>query len=77
MCFLFICIYSFVALAKISRGDQLSCLFLSAEESGQIHQSLEVKKATNCQIWQLNRKSHVSIQDSNFVIGKNFGKEIV
>ena len=77
MCFLFVCIYSFVAIAKVSRGDQLSCLFQSAEESGQIHQALEVKITTNCHISRLNRKSHFSIQDSNFVMRNKFEKERV
>ena len=77
MCFLIVCIYSFVAIAKISRGDQLSCLFQSEEESGQIHQALEVKITTNCHISRLNRKSHFSIQDSNFVIRNKFEKERV
>ena len=77
MCFLFVCIYSFVAIAKVSRGDQLSCLFQSVEESGQIHQALEVKITTNCHISRLNRKSHFSIQDSNFVIRNKFEKERV
>ena len=71
------CIYLFVAIAKVSRGDQLSCLFQSVEESGQIQQALEIQKQTNCQIRRLNRKSHVSIQDTIFVMENNFEKERV
>ena len=77
VCFLFVCIYSFVAIAKVSRGDQLSCLFLSAEEHGQVNQALEMKKTTNCQIRRLNRKTYVSFRDSNFVVRNNFEKERV
>ena len=74
---MFICVYSFVAVAKITRGEQLSCLFVSEEESGEIHQAIELKRPTNCQIWRLNKKSHVSIQNSNFVVGSGFDKERV
>ena len=74
---MFVCIYLFVAIAKVSRGDQLSCLFQSVEESGQIQQALEIQKQTNCQIRRLNRKSHVSIQDTIFVMENNFEKERV
>ena len=77
MCFLFVCIYSFVAIAKVSRGDQLSVLFQSAEDSGQIHQALEVKITKSCRISRLKRKSHISIQDSNFIMKNKFEKERV
>ena len=47
------------------------------EESEQLHQALEVKITTNCHISRLNRKSHFSIQDSNFVMRNKFEKERV
>ena len=74
---MFICVYSFVAVAKITRGEQLSCLFVSEEESGEIHQAIELKRPTNCQIWRLNEKSLISIQDSYFVVKNKFDKERV
>ena len=55
----------------------MSCLFQSVEESVQIHQMLEVNRSTNCQSWQLNKKSHVSIQNSYFVVGKSYNEERV
>ena len=58
-------------------GEQLSCLFESVEESKRIHQALEVKRATTCQIWRLNQKSHISLQDSYFVVRDEFEKECV
>ena len=72
-----ICVYSFVAIAKITRGEQLSCLFQSEDESRQTHQALEIKRPTNCQIWRLNEKSLISIQDSHFVAKNKFDKERV
>ena len=75
VCFLFICLYLFVAFVKICRGEKLSCLFVSAEESGENHQALEIKKPTTCQVRGLNEKSHVLIQDSYFVMGNKFNKE--
>ena len=77
MCFLFICLYLFVAIAKVCRGQQLSCLFVSVEESEQIHQTLEIKKTTNCQVWRLNKKSLISMQDSYFIVGNKLDKERV
>ena len=74
---MFICLYLFVAFAKLCRREQLSCLFQSTEESGQIHQALEIQKPTHCQIWRLSEKSLISIQDSNFVVGNKFVKERV
>ena len=52
-------------------------MFFSVEESGQVHQALETKRSTNCQIWWLNEKSLVSIQDSHFVVSNKFQKERV
>ena len=77
MCFLFICLYFFIAIAKICQGKQLSCLFLSVDKSEHTHQALEVKKPTNCQIWRFNEKSLISIQDSYFIVGNKFAKEKV
>ena len=49
----------------------------SAEESKEIHQALEIKRPTSCQVRQLNGKSQVSIQDSIFVVEKLFDQERV
>ena len=62
-------------MAKVCRGEQVSCLFESTEGSGRIREALQIKRPTSCQIWQLNQKSLVSIQDSNFVVGNKFVKE--
>ena len=67
----------FVAIAKVCRREQVSCLFQSAEEPERIHQALEIKRPTGCHIWRLNEKSHISIQDSYFVAKKEFDKERV
>ena len=64
-------------MAKVCRGEQVSCLFESTEGSGRMREALEIKRPTSCQIWQLNQKSLVSIQDSNFVVGNKFVKERV
>ena len=64
----------FVAIAKFCRQEQLSCLFQDTEESNQIHQALETKRSTSCQIRLLNEKSHVLFQDSYFMVGKAFDK---
>ena len=69
--------YFFVAVAKYCRGEQLSCLFESEEESTQIHQALEVKTPTNCQVWRMNENSHISMQDSYFVVKEELNKERV
>ena len=77
LCFLLVCLYLFVAIAKVFRAEQLSSLFHTAEESGQIYQALELKRQTNCKIWQLNKKSLLLIQDSHLVAGNKLGKERV
>ena len=64
----------FVAIAKFCRQEQLSCLFQDTEESNQMHQTLETKRSTSCQVRLLNEKSHVLIQDSYLVVGKVFDK---
>ena len=74
---MFSCFYLFVAMAKICQRKQLSCLFQSAGESEQIHQALEIKRSMNCQIWRMNKKSHISMQDSYFVTNEQFNKELV
>ena len=55
----------------------MSCLFQSAEEPDRSHQALEIKIPTSCHVWRLNEKSHISIQDSYFVVEKEFVKERV
>ena len=50
ICFLFCCLYLFIAFAKVCRREQLSCLFQSAEETVQVYQALELKKPTKCQV---------------------------
>ena len=58
--------------------EQLSCLFENAgNESEQIHQALQIKRSTPCHIWRLNRKSHISMQDSYLVVEDEFAKEWV
>ena len=57
------------------RREEISCLFQSAEELNGTHQVLELKESQGCRIWQLNKKSHVSIQDISFVAKKEFNKE--
>ena len=75
MCSLFSCVFLFVAIAKMCRREEISCLFQSADESNGTHQVLELKESQGCKVWQLNEKSHVSIQDSSFVAKKYFDKE--
>ena len=77
ICFIFSCFYIFVAIAKICRREQLSCLFQSVKEPEQIHQALEIKRSTKCQIWRMNRKSYISMQDSYFLVDEEFNKETV
>ena len=72
---MFSCVYLFIAIAKVCRREQLSCLFESAEETEQIHEALEINKPTKCQVWPMNKKSHILIQDSYFVVGNKFDKE--
>ena len=64
----------FVAIAKFCQQQQLSCLFQSVVESEQIHQAIETKRSTKCQIWRMNKKSHISLQDSLFVVAEQFNK---
>ena len=77
ICFMFSCFYLFVAIVKVCRREQLSCLFQSAEESEQVHEVLEIKRQTNCQIQRLNKKSYVLMQESYFVVENKFDKENV
>ena len=77
ICFILSSFYFFIAVAKFGRGEPLSCLFESIEDSSQTHQALELKRSTSCQIWQLNEKSHVSMQDSYFVVKEELNKERV
>ena len=77
ICFLFSCFYLFVAFAKVCRQEQVSCLFERAEETTQIHQALEIKTPTSCQVWRLSKNSLISMQDSYFVTKKELNKEIV
>ena len=74
---MFSCFYLFVAIAKVCQREQLSCLFQSVKESEQIHQALEIKKSTKCKIWHMCKKSHILMQDSNFVVEEHFNKEKV
>ena len=69
------CFYVFVAVVKVCRREQLSCLFQSVEESGQINEALEMKTPTKCQIWQSSEMSYITMQDSYFVVGNDFDKE--
>ena len=75
MCFVFSCVYLFITIAKVCRREQLSCLFQSVEETEKIHEALEIKRPTKCQIWALNKKSCILMQDSYFVVGNKFNKE--
>ena len=78
ICFLFSCIYFFIAIGKVCQREQLSCLFQSPEESDPVDQALmKLNSQISCQIWRLSNKSHISMQDSYFVIGNKFDKERV
>ena len=74
---MFSCFYLFVAIAKVCQREQLSCLFQSVKESEQIHQALEIKRSTVCQIWRMKKKSQILMQDSYFVVDEQFNKERV
>ena len=67
----------FVAIAKVCQRKQLSCLFQSVIESEQIHQAIETKRSKKCQIWGMNKKLHILIEDSYFVVDDQFNKEKV
>ena len=77
MCFILSCFYVFVAIAKICQREHLSCLFQSVKESEGIHQALEIKRSTKCQMWRISEKSLISFQDSYFVVDEQFDKEKV
>ena len=66
----------FIAIAKVCRREQVSCLFESTEESDQTRQALETKIPTICLIWRLNEKSHISIQDTYFVTKKEIKERV-
>ena len=77
ICFLFCCLYLFIAIAKVCRREQLSCLFQSAEETVQVYQALELKKPTKCQVKRLSKNLQIYMQDSHFVVADKFDKEKV
>ena len=64
-------------MAKICRREQLSCLFQTVEEQTGAYQALELERTKGSQIWQLNGRSHVVMQDSSFVVREKFKKERV
>ena len=74
---MFSCFYLFVAIAKVCQREQLSCLFQSVKKSEQIHQALEIKRSTVCQIWRMKKMSQILMQDSYFVVDEQFNKERV
>ena len=76
MCLLFSCLFLFVTIAKMCRREEISCFFQSDEEAIESDQVLEVKgDSKGCKIWRLNKKSHVMIQNSSFIIGSELNKE--
>ena len=76
MCFLACCLYSFVAVAKICKLEQLSCLFQTVENQNETYEAIELKRTKDSKIWQLNERSHVLMQDSSFVVRKNFKEPV-
>ena len=72
-----ICLYLFVAIAKVCRQEQLSNLFQTTEVSSRFHQALDLKQSKGSRVWQLNKKSQVLMQDSSFILKKKIKKEKV
>ena len=66
-----------MAFAKICRQEQLSCLFQTVEASTKDYQALDLVQTRGSEVWQLNEKSHVSMQDSSFVEQGEFKKDKV
>ena len=50
-------------------------MFQNTESCDQIHQALDFKKTTSCEIWRMNKKSHISMHDSYFVVDEQFNQE--
>ena len=76
MCFLACCLYSFVAVAKICKLEQLSCLFQTVEGQTGTYEALELKRTKDSKIWQLNERLHVLVQDSSFIVRKKFKEQV-
>ena len=65
-----------MAVAKICKLEQLSCLFQTVEGQTGTYEALELKRTKDSKIWQLNERSHVLIQDSSFVVRKKFKEPV-